>query len=207
MRSKSGSDQANLTAALKAFSLIDANQVVTGLRDLAAADSTGRFHWLAQQLRPHDPDQLKVSEENGTEQQLKDSFKESFALESADTTRKAMTFFLHAARTANVEVSPHFPTTRSGSGAPGTPKPRRLSAKRKPPAVPPVRDEAASSLTVSGDVYTLTMDSGPVVTLAVQINVMEASVTDREFIFQIVDKLRGYGKRLRQGDRLQDFRR
>jgi hypothetical protein len=194
MRSKSGSDQASLTAALKAFDLIDDGQVVTGLRDLAEADQEGRLQWLAQQLRLHYPAQVKVSEEHGTEPQLRESFKASFGLESADTTRKSMTFFLHAARTARIEISAHFPTTRSGSGAPGTPKVRR-PARRKPPSTQtPVKNEGGGSLTVSGDVYTLAMDSGPVVTFAVQINVMQASVEDRDFIFEIIDKLRGYGK-------------
>lgn len=193
MRSKSGSDQASLTAALKSFDLIDDVQGVTGLRALADADEAGRIHWLGQQLRLHYPVQVKVSEGNGTEQQLRDSLKESFGLGSADTIRKAMTFFLHAARTAGIEISPHFPVTRSGSGAPGAPKPRRPTKRKPPPSPAPDKNEGSGRLTVSGDIYTLTMASGPVVTFAVQINVMEASVEDRNFIFAIIDKLRGYG--------------
>lgn len=197
MRSKSGSDQASLTAALKSFGLIDDGQVVTGLRALAGADEAGRLHWLGQQLRLQYPAQVEVSEGNGTEQQLRDSLKESFGLGSADTIRKAMTFFLHAARTAGIEISPHFPTTRSGSGAPGTPKARRPTKRKPPPSPPSGKSESAGSLTVSGDVYTLAMASGPVVTFAVQINVMQASVEDRDFIFAIIDKLRGYGSNQR----------
>jgi hypothetical protein len=194
MRSKSGSDQVSLTAAMKSFGLIDSSQTVTGLRDLAATDEAGRIEWLSLEVRKHYAAQMKVSEENGTEQQLRDSFKDSFGLESADTLRKAMTFFLHAARTAGIETSAHFPTTRSGSGSPGTPKPRR-PVKRKPPVTPP-KDESdqGGSLAVAGDVYTLTMRSGPEVTFAVKMNVMEASIEDRTFIFEIIDKLRDYGK-------------
>jgi hypothetical protein len=193
MRSKSGSDQIHLTAAMKAFDLIDNDQRVTGLAGLAATDDEGRIAWLALEIRKRYPDQMQVSADNGTEQQLRDSFKQSFSLESADTVRKAMTFFLHAARTARIEVSTHFPSTRSGSGAPGAPRPRR-SARRKAPTPPPKNDSSSenSAFSVSGDVYTLKMASGPTVTLAVQMNVMEASVTDRDFIFHLVDKLRGY---------------
>lgn len=194
MRSKSGSDQVSLTAAMKSFGLINGSQEVTGLRELAATDEAGRLQWLALEVRKHYAAQMKVSDENGTEQQLRDSFKESFGLESADTLRKSMTFFLHAARTAGIETSAYFPSTRSGSGSPGTSKPRR-TVRRKPPVTPP-KDESdqAGSLAVAGDVYTLTMKSGPVVTFAVDMNVMEASVDDRTFIFEIVDKLRDYGK-------------
>lgn len=197
MRSKSGSDQAALTAAMKSFGLIDSGQAVTGLRDLASRDEAGRLTWLQEQVRVHYPAQMKVSDEHGTDQQLKESFKEAFGLDSADTTRKAMTFFLHAARTAHIETSANFPSTRSGSGAPGTPKPRRTTSRRRPPASPPTdKGGNASRLTHSGDTYTLTMDSGPVVTMTVAFNVMEASIDDRDFIFEIVDKLRAYGSRI-----------
>jgi hypothetical protein len=194
MRSKSGSDQVSLTAAMKSFGLINANQEVTGLKELAATDKEGRLQWLALEVRRHYAAQLKVSAENGTEQQLKESFKETFGLESADTLRKTMTFFLHAARTARIETSAYFPTTRGGSGSPGTPKPRR-PAKRKPAITPPKdENDEGGSLAIAGDVYTLTMRSGPELTFAVKMNVMEASVEDRNFVFAIIDKLRGYSK-------------
>lgn len=132
MRKKSGSDQANLAVALKSFGLIDESWTVTGLNDLSKTDETGRTQWLAMQIREHYAAQMKVSDGNGTEQQLRDSFKEAFGLESADTVRKAMTFFLHATKKVGIETSHYFPSTRSGSGAPGTPKPRRASSRRKP---------------------------------------------------------------------------
>jgi hypothetical protein len=132
MRKKSGSDQANLAVALKSFGLIDESWTVTGLNELAKTDTAGRIQWLALQIREHYAAQMKVSDDNGTEQQLRDSFKEAFGLESSDTIRKAMTFFLHAAKKADIETSHYFPSTRSGSGAPGTPKPRRASGRRKP---------------------------------------------------------------------------
>jgi hypothetical protein len=194
MRSKSGSDQASLTAALKAFGLVDDTQVVTGLRDLEGSDEDARSRWLAGMIRKHYPAQMTVSEQNGTEQQLKESFRDSFQMGSADTIRKAMTFFLHAARTAGIETSPHFPQTRSGSGAPGTPKPRRATSRRKSSDAAKAT-EKASILQVEGDTYTLHLESGPVVTLAVKMNVMEASVSDRDFTFKLIDALRGYGKR------------
>lgn len=134
MRKKSGSDKANLAVALKSFGLIDESWTVTGLNDLSKTDEAGRIQWLALQIRDHYAAQLEVSDDNGTEQQLRDSFKEAFGIESADTVRKAMTFFLHATKKAGIETSHYFPSTRSGSGAPGTPKPRRAGTRRKPAA-------------------------------------------------------------------------
>jgi hypothetical protein len=141
MTSKSGTDQVHLTAALKGFGLIDGNQTVTGLRDLENTDDQARARWLAEQIRLHYPAQVKLSEQNGTEQQLKESFRDGFEINSVDTLRKSITFFLHAVQQAGIPLSPHFPSTRSGSGAPGTPKPRRpagsrSAGKRKPPTSP-----------------------------------------------------------------------
>ena len=101
MRSKSGSDQVSLTAAMKSFGRTGLSEEVTGLKELAT-DADGRLQWLAIEIRRHYAAQIKVSEENGTEQDLKNSFKDAFGLESADPLRKAMTFFLHAARTAKI---------------------------------------------------------------------------------------------------------
>ena len=194
MRSKSGSDQVSLTAALKAFGLIDDSQTVTGLHDLEGSDQAARAQWLDMVVRKFYPAQMAVSAANGTEQQLKESFRDAFQMTSAETIRKSMTFFLHAARTAGIELSPHFPSTRTGSGAPGSPKPRRPAARRKSATDQAKATEGQDVLRVDGDTYTLTLESGPVVTLIVKLNVMEASVDDRNFIFGLVDALRGYGK-------------
>jgi hypothetical protein len=194
MRSKSGSDRMGLTAALRSFGLIDDNQVVTGLRDLEGSDEPTRARWLSEVVRKYYPAQMEVSDQNGTEKDLHESFRDVFQMGSADTIRKAMTFFLHAARIAGIETSPHFPPTRSGSGAPGAPKPRRATAKRKSSSDAGKAAERASVLQIEGDTYTLRMESGPVVTLAVKMNVMETDVSDRDFIFNLVDALRSYGK-------------
>jgi hypothetical protein len=194
MRSKSGSDRMALTAAMKSFGLIDDDQVVTGLRDLESSSEAARAQWLAEVVRKYYPAQMEVSQQNGTERQLHESFRDAFQMGSAETIRKAMTFFLHAARTAGIETSPHFPATRSGSGAPGAPRPRRAAPKHKPPSDAAKATEGASILQIEGDTYTLRMESGPVVTMAVKMNVMETSVSDRDFIFQLIDALRSYGK-------------
>jgi hypothetical protein len=192
MRSKSGSDQLHLTSALKAFGLIDASQTVTGLRELASTDEQGRIRWLAAQLRQRYPSQVKVSEDNGTEQQLRESLRESFKIASADTLRKAMTFFLHAARTAGISISPHFPTTRSGSGAPGTSKPKRSASRRKTAAGPASENGSGKAGTREGDTYSVELVSGGSVSVVVTVNLFALSTADRTFVIDLVDKLKGY---------------
>jgi hypothetical protein len=199
MTSKSGTDQVHLTAALKAFGLIDGGQTVTGLRALEATDEQARAAWLGDQIRAYYPIQVGISLQNGTEQQLKDSFRDTFKITAADTLRKSITFFLHAAQQGGIPLSPHFPTTRSGSGAPGTPRPRRSASRRKPLTDPAKVNGAAKPTQPDGDTYTVDLESGARATLTVTMNVMTTSVQDRKFLFELIDKLQSYGTSARKG--------
>ncbi|MBL7619875.1 MULTISPECIES: hypothetical protein [unclassified Frankia] len=146
MGSKSGTDQASLMGALRGFGLVgEGHEVQPALRELAEADEERRSELLAELIRRFYPAQVAVSESNGTKQQLDDSFRSSFDLSAAETRRKATTFFLHAARVAQLPLSPHFPPTRTGSGGPGTPRAKRPTAKRKPPATAPPTDGTAQA--------------------------------------------------------------
>jgi hypothetical protein len=136
MGSKSGTDQSNLMGALKFFGLVgDHSEVKPALTAFASIDEAGRKQALMSMLRQRYPNQFEVSDKNGTEKQLL----ETFDPYTGDTKRKAMTFFLHAARFSGIEVSPHFPVTRMGSG-------RRASssAKRTPKPRPPILDPTAT---------------------------------------------------------------
>ena len=197
MASKSGSDQQNLTTAMKAFVLIDANQNVTGLRALEDSDEAARVAWLAERVRACYPEQLRISDVHGTEQQLRLSFKEGFALDSRETVRKSMTFFLHAARKANIPLSAHFPATRSGSGAPGAPKARRTAKPRAKPSAPLSGNPSSKSGAADkGDVYAVTLNSGGSVRVVVDVNIFELSTEDRQFVINLVDSLKGYPQTL-----------
>lgn len=196
MGSKSGTDQAGLMAALTGFGLIGPDQKVeTALEELAAAPPEQRKAKLAHLIRRYYPEQVRVSEENGTEQQLRESLKTAFNLESADTRRKAMTFFLHAARTAGLPLSPYFPAIRSGSGAPGVPRPKRTTVK-KPRAGGTAGANGSSTSTTpqtaAGDTYTVSLQSGGTVSVAVSVNLFSLTTEDRTFVIDLVDKLKGY---------------
>lgn len=196
MASKSGTDQASLTAALGAFGLIGPSGVVEpSLRALAQADTADRKPMLAALLRHYYPDAIRVSEEGGTEQQLNDAFRDAFGLTAAETRRKCVTFFLHAAREAQIPLSAYFPTTRGGSGAPGVPKPKS-KVKRKSPAPPGgATNEAGTAQgtrTVTGDTYSVSLTSGGEVSVVVNVNLFTLSTTDRTFVLDLVDKLKGY---------------
>lgn len=197
MRSKSGTDQANLNSTLDAFGLVGpSGEVRAELKALVHGDEPGRRRVLAEMIRHHYPVPIAVSEQNGTNQQLQEAFRDAYGMTAADTRRKATTFFLHACREAEIELSPYFPSTRAGSGAPGASKPRK----------PPRRRATTSSGTEAngqtaqgtgpvpaGDAYSVTLASGGTVGVTVSVNLFELSTDDRNFVIELIDKLKGYG--------------
>lgn len=131
LSSKSGTDQSNLLMALRSFDLIDDDQRVRPLLvALAEQDEQGRLKMLGEIVEALYPTQMELARSNGTEAQLHESFGAAFGLRSADTRRKAVTFYLHAAKAAGLPLSPHFPQTRAGSGGSG-PRPRRPASRSR----------------------------------------------------------------------------
>lgn len=190
---RSGTDQAGLIAALKGFGLIDEDQVVQpSLVELTDAEPEQRKKMLESMLREHYPRQFDISEQPGTEQMLLKSFEEEWGL-TGDTRRKAVTFFLHAARHADLELSPHFPNTRAGSGrrsgsratkSTRTAKRKSTAEKNTDPEAPPARPK--------GDSHTVRLASGGTVSVVVDVDLFALSTDDRDFIIDLVDKLKGY---------------
>jgi hypothetical protein len=199
MSSKSGTDQSNLMSVLSSFGLVGPpphHRVQPALMALASVDKEQRKAELGKLLHRYYSDAVTLSEQNGTEQQLHQVFKETFGMEGSDTRRKAVTFFLHAARTAELPVSPHFPATRSGSGGPGVSRPKRMTRRRQSSAVngnAPVSSAASTEQQgVTGDTYTVALASGGQVSVVVDVNLFELTTSDRNFVIDLVDRLKGY---------------
>ncbi len=138
MGSKSGNDQAQLLAALKGFGFIrQDNGVEPLLMEFASGKEAERKAIVRHLVLDNYPKQVEVSEQNGTEALLFESFSDVFGVQG-DTRRKAVTFFLQAARWTGIPLSPHFPQTRMGSGRRASPGRKRVqkrsgAARRKKP--------------------------------------------------------------------------
>lgn len=206
MSNKSGTDQNNLLSTLSAFGLIGEYQrLLPKLETLATTDPEQRQAELGKLVREYYPDAVELSEAHGTHQQLNDVFKEKFGLDSSgDTRRKAITFFLHAARAADLPISANFPNTRSGSGGPGTPRVKRARSPRKTP--PPAGGGGAGASAAGGSrasangelSYSTEITIGDDTTLiltAKNPNPFGLSKEDRDFIFGLIDKMKEYGQR------------
>lgn len=193
MGNRSGTDQANIMATLKAFGLINGdNKVEPGLIELAANEEEERRSRLNSLVRSFYPNPVKVSEENGTEGQLSEAFRDDYGLTAAETRRKCITFFLHAAREAALPMSANFPQTRAGSGGPGVPKakPAGRSASRQKATQQTTPPPKAGK----GDAYAVVLASGGTVNVEVSVNLFDLSTEDREFVIKLVDALKGYAK-------------
>lgn len=191
MGSKSGTDQNNIMSALQAFGLIDGEGAIQpGMTHFAKADADQRKEILASLVRTFYSAPLNVSSNNGTPADLDEVFKNDLGQASGDTRRKAISFFLHAAREADLTLSPHFPKTRGGSGGPGAAKKRTPKARRSAQGTADV--ESSVHQPASGHSNTVALRSGGTVTLSYNVDLFELDDKDETFVLELVKKLRRY---------------
>jgi hypothetical protein len=110
---KSGTDQSQFLRACLHFGLIegDTEKPTDRMRTLVTAEDRGAL--LGEILRENYPNVVALG--NGaTQSMLEDKFRE-FGIEG-DTVRKAIAFYLNAAKQTDIELSPRFKSTRPGAG-------------------------------------------------------------------------------------------
>jgi len=112
LRNRSGGDQAQFLRAARSFGLINAQGEPLDRFKTYVTEPDKRRDILRQILTECYPNVVSLG--NGaTPAQLTNAFR-TFGIDG-DTVRKAETFYLNAARQAEIEVSPHFKATRSSS--------------------------------------------------------------------------------------------
>jgi len=105
---------------------------------------------------------------------------------SGSTKKKAITFFLQAAKYAGFPLSSFIQLRTSG------PRRRRSRVEEEEFA-----DETPTPSSRSGTEKVVELKSGGKITLKVEIDVLSVSEADRKFVFEMVDKLNGYGAPVR----------
>jgi hypothetical protein len=121
----SGGYQTQVIAALRWLDLIGEKGEVTPVLAQLATSPESRPQIIAELLRARYLSVFALSDANATQGQLEEAFRD-FGV-SGSTLRRAVAFFLHAARYAEIPVSPHFKTP---SAPPATGKPSVRKAKR-----------------------------------------------------------------------------
>jgi hypothetical protein len=194
---KSGTDQMGLNAALQGFGLIGSDEekraVKPLLSELVKAEPEERKTILRNLLREFYPNQVAISEANGTEDMLLDSFKTDFGL-TGDTRRKAATWFLHAMTEAGgLAISPHFPKARAGGTVSGSRRPRQ-PRKAVVTTPKPLAGSSGGNAGGGGDEITVQLRAGGTVTLRVNVGhfALSRNKEDREFVQKLIDDLTAY---------------
>ncbi len=100
-------------AGLKFLGLIGASGEALPILSELALKPLGRPAMVADLLRQHYATQVALGGKPSTQKQLEESFEGL----DGDTRRKAVAFFLHAAKFAKLQVSPYFKTPRVSAAA------------------------------------------------------------------------------------------
>jgi hypothetical protein len=166
---------------LRSLGLIDESEQVTETMVRLAKHPDERAGILAAILRERFPRLVGLGE-NATRGELDERLSE-YGL-GVDTRRKAASFYVAAASFAGIPLSPHIRPAKGVNSAGAQRRPRRPRKRNAPPAPPEAPPQ--------GNTHVLSLKSGGQVSLGVSVNVMELSVGDREFVFDLIDKLRGY---------------
>jgi hypothetical protein len=122
-----GSTQTMLISGLKSLAILDQGGSPTPTLHALVNDPDGRPALVRQMLETHYKAPLALGL-NATQAQLEEAFRDMGV--SGSTLRKAVAFFLAAARYAELPVSPHFKTPKIGRGSNGAPRKRSSSRAR-----------------------------------------------------------------------------
>jgi hypothetical protein len=184
-----GGTQSQVKHALRSLDLINDDGTVTPRLIDLVKHPEDRARLLGQLLRERYP-RLTDLGQSATRGQLDESLK-SYGLNGA-TARKAASFFIAAATYAQLPLSPYFPAARSGSGGPGATRTRRNPGKRKQPA--PAAGDTTDAQDSPGTDYSTRVKVGNAgtVMLTVNINPIKLSEPDRDFFFELVDRMKAY---------------
>lgn len=139
----SGSAQAQFLKATASLGLRDEHGRPTETLKRLVAEPDARPSIIADLLRRYYPEAVALGQD-ATQAQLDEVFRKYSGISGA-TTRKSMTFYLHAAKFAGIPTSPFFKAARStgGGGSGGrTTRPRRRTGAQDdngstPPPPPP----------------------------------------------------------------------
>lgn len=177
-----GGTQSQILSSLRSFDLIGEHGEVSEAYVSMAASEDELVAGMAHLVRTFYREQVKLAVEKATAAQLEESFR-SYGY-SGSTLRKAVSFYLNISKFAGVPLSPYFraPTPRSA--------PKKRLATRTPLAPEPMQTTIISP--AAGDSFSVTLRSGGEVALSCSVNLFALDGDDRAFVFDLIDRLRGY---------------
>lgn len=141
LHSASGSARAQLTGTLRAFGLVDDELRPTPELSELAQNPERRPELLRPLVTTFYAPILQL-DKNATQGQLEEAFRSEYGIQGS-TVKKAVSFFLQAARFTGVEVSPLYQTTRTPTG---TTSRRKRTGRTTPEPQPPAPTDPMADL-------------------------------------------------------------
>lgn len=187
-RSQSGVIQSQIMMALRFFNLVDGeDRPMPALHRLVDAPSEKRPEQIGALLRYAYNDIIEHDLTKMTPKML-DEMIENYHV-NGDTKRKAVSFFLQAARFADLPMHPLL----SGVIRNSSPRPKR---KKKGTFIGDLNGRAEIQVPsqTQANSKMVRLASGGTVTLTISADAFTLSAGDRDFVFALVDKLQEYAR-------------
>jgi hypothetical protein len=183
-RSQSGLVQGLIMGALRFFHLIDENDAPTPMLYSMATDKRSRkanlqmlVHSSYHEIVKHDLSKMTPN--------MLEEFMEAYGV-TGGTKRKAVTFFLQAAKEAELPLSGFLQSTIRATST----RRRKLSVRAD--GLGEAIEASNESGTSATSTKTVSLRSGGTISVHVQADVFTMTAEDRAFVFELIDKLQGY---------------
>jgi len=186
----SGAIQSQLMGAFKFLRLVaDDGAPTKNLRVIVGSkDEENLKSGLLTLMKHAYPTVIAIDLEHATMRQLSESILELGV--SGETAKKAMAFFLKAAKYCDLPLSVHLHARHRKGLANGAAR-KGATRKRSKPAIEQESDELPPSggESLGGEVLTLQLPSGATIKFGVDKPVIQLPKEDRDFIMQLVDQM------------------
>ncbi len=186
----SGGYKGQLISALRLLGLTDDDGVPTDqLIGLVANPEEAMVPFFQNKVSTMYSDMIDLGKRNGTAAQFQQLFRDKYRI-NGSTLAGATRFFLDAAKFAGIQTGKHFkPPERTKSGVPRKVVTRQARSKKIATTSP---DIETSTSGIKANTIQIPLASGGQIILTTVVDLMDLSVEDRTFVFNLIDTLRGY---------------
>lgn len=186
-----GGTGSQLMSGLRFLGLVDGEMPTDRLEPILRADSTERKQLLAALVKDAYGADVIDGLNSMTPKMLNEELEQLGATDA--TLRKAFSFIVNAAKANDIPIAP-----TTAKKARNKPARRASAAGRKPRAQQPAKKEKTPKREDShngqrkGDAITVDLEGGYTVTLDVVADWTRLKTADRDFVIELIDKMRGY---------------
>jgi Family of unknown function (DUF5343) len=194
-RNQSGVVQSQILSAFRFFDLVDDEDRPTQALHSLVENKEQRKAVMGELVHNAYAKVIEMDLTKTTPKMLEDAF-DSYGV-VGDTKRKAVTFFLKAAKFADIPMHPLLAAQVRNTG------PRRKRGERKGApsnGTVKVTPTSTESGITSANTRTLHLRSGGTVAMTISYDPFSLSSDDRQFVFELIDKLQGYSEAIADED-------